>query len=67
MSSDDWTSDLEIRDNPGKLLFPGGTRDRGSKSGTVPGVPGQLAIMGVVNVDVVLKISKGLEGLLAAL
>ena len=45
MSSGDWTSDLEIRDNPGKLLFPGGTRDRGSKSRTVPGVPGQLAIM----------------------
>ena len=36
---------MEIRDNRGKFSFPGGTRDRRSKSGTVPGVSGRLAPM----------------------
>ena len=37
---------MEFCDNQGKILCPGGTRDRRSKFGTVPGVLGRLARMG---------------------
>ena len=45
LSSDGYGSSLKVWGNPGKWPFPARTRDRGSKPGAVPVVPGQLAPM----------------------
>ena len=42
---------VEFRDNRGKFSFPGGTRDRRSKSGTVLGVSERLAPMALAKMD----------------